>query len=105
MENAASLFGLGAALFGLGFVVHSVVSGWLRLKEFERNGQPSVAIPSQDAADLASRLERIEQVVETTAVEIERIAEGQRYATRLLSEPRAAAPASSREPPRVITPH
>lgn len=29
---------------------------------------------------------RIEQIVETTAIEIERISEGQRFTTKLLSE-------------------
>jgi hypothetical protein len=105
MDHPASLFGLAATLFGLGFVIHSAVSAWLRLKESDRNGQLSAATTMHDATDLAARLTRIEQAVETTAVEIERLAEGQRYATRLLTEPRAAAPASSREPARVITPH
>jgi hypothetical protein len=105
MENAASLFGLAAMLFGFGFVLRSGVAAWLRLKQFERDGQPSVATSIHDAGDLAARLARIEQVVETTAIEIERIAEGQRYATRLLSEVRAPAPGSSFEPVRVITPH
>ncbi|MDP9206770.1 MAG: hypothetical protein M3P12_15195 [Gemmatimonadota bacterium] len=33
-----------------------------------------------------ARIERIEQIVEATAIEIERISEGQRFTTRLLSE-------------------
>ena len=40
------------------------------------------AIPS----DLADRLTRIEQAVESIAVEVERVAEGQRFTTKLLSE-------------------
>jgi len=36
--------------------------------------------------ELAARLARVEQIVEATAVEIERISEGQRFTTRLLSE-------------------
>ena len=36
--------------------------------------------------DVANRLERIEQAVESIAVEVERISEGQRFTTRLLSE-------------------
>ena len=38
--------------------------------------------------ELAARLARVEQIVEATAVEIERISEGQRFTTRLLSEKR-----------------
>ena len=36
--------------------------------------------------ELVHRIARIEQIVEATAVEIERISEGQRFTTRLLSE-------------------
>ena len=36
--------------------------------------------------ELAQRLARVEQIVEATALEIERISEGQRFTTRLLSE-------------------
>jgi hypothetical protein len=37
-------------------------------------------------ADLGARLERIEQIAEATQVEVERLAEGQRFTTKLLSE-------------------
>ena len=36
--------------------------------------------------ELVARIARIEQIVEATAVEIERISEGQRFTTRLLAE-------------------
>ena len=36
--------------------------------------------------ELVARVARIEQIVEATAVEIERISEGQRFTTRLLSD-------------------
>jgi hypothetical protein len=36
--------------------------------------------------ELLARVARIEQIVETTAIEIERISEGQRFTTKLLSE-------------------
>lgn len=36
--------------------------------------------------ELLSRLSRVEQIVEATAIEIERISEGQRFTTKLLSE-------------------
>ena len=38
------------------------------------------------AADLRARLERIEQMVETTSVEVERLAEGQRFTAKLLAD-------------------
>ena len=36
--------------------------------------------------DVAARLERIEQAVEAVAIEVERISEGQRFTTKLLSD-------------------
>lgn len=36
--------------------------------------------------DMAQRLERIEHAVDSIAVEVERISEGQRFTTKLLSE-------------------
>ena len=39
--------------------------------------------------ELMARMARVEQIVEATAVEIERISEGQRFTTKLLSEKKA----------------
>jgi hypothetical protein len=38
--------------------------------------------------EVASRLERMEQALEAVAIEVERISEGQRFTTKLLSEGR-----------------
>lgn len=38
--------------------------------------------------DIEARLARIEQAIEAVAVEVERISEGQRFTTKLLSEAR-----------------
>jgi hypothetical protein len=37
-------------------------------------------------ADVTDRLERIERAVEAVAIEVERISEGQRFTTKLLSD-------------------
>lgn len=37
-------------------------------------------------SDVAHRLERMEQTLEAVAIEVERISEGQRFTTKLLSE-------------------
>jgi hypothetical protein len=42
--------------------------------------------------DVTARLERMEQAIESIAIEVERISEGQRFTTRLLSD---RAPAGS----------
>ena len=41
-------------------------------------------------ADVQERLERMEQAIDSIAIEVERISEGQRFTTRLLSEARSA---------------
>ena len=38
------------------------------------------------APDVTARLERIEQAVDAIAIEVERISEGQRFTTKLLTE-------------------
>ena len=49
-------------------------------------------------SEVTQRLERMEQTLEAVAIEVERITEGQRFTTKLLSEGRGAGdarPASS----------
>jgi hypothetical protein len=55
-------------------------------------------------SEVADRLERMEQTLEAVAIEVERITEGQRFTTKLLSEGRSAAdgrpiPSSAASPP------
>lgn len=50
-------------------------------KRLENRSQVAV-IP----AEVTSRLERMEQAIDSIAVEVERISEGQRFTTKLLSE-------------------
>ena len=54
-------------------------------------------------ADSGDRLERIEQAMDAIAIEVERVSEGQRFVTRLLSERAsgALAPQQAAEPVRV----
>ena len=53
---------------------------------------------------LQERLDRIEIAVESTALEVERISEANRFMARLLAERNGVALPASR-PERVITPH
>ncbi|HEV7838266.1 MAG TPA: hypothetical protein VGO75_09405 [Gemmatimonadaceae bacterium] len=41
-------------------------------------------------SEVADRLERIERAIDAMAVEVERISEGQRFTTKLLSEGKSA---------------
>ena len=67
------------------------------IRAIERRHQPAqaAALP----ADLGARLDRIEQTVDSIAVEIERVSEAQRFLTRLQTEQRAI-PGAPQPPPR-----
>ena len=70
-----------------------------------RRGAAAIPAATTDAlAEIARRLERLEHAVDSTAVEVERISEGQRFTTKLLSESRGGLPAS-RAIEKAITPH
>jgi hypothetical protein len=59
------------------------------------SGNKAVQIPS----DVSARLERMEQAIDSIAVEVERISEGQRFTTKLLSERVPPATAALGSPP------
>lgn len=53
---------------------------------------------------LSERIERLETLLESTAVEVERIGEANRFVAKVVAE-RAGLPNPSSKPERVITPH
>jgi hypothetical protein len=65
------------------FVLGPLAVGFARTL-FTRSNRP--ALPPAVFNEAAQRLERVEAAVETIALEIERISEGQRFVTKLLSE-------------------
>lgn len=56
------------------------------------------SLSPQIPLELSGRLERMEQAIDSIAVEVERISEGQRFTTKLLSERPQGAP--QQLPPR-----
>ena len=54
----------------------------------------------QIPSEVAARLERMEQAIDSVALEIERISEGQRFTTKLLSEGKSASDARQTAPAR-----
>ena len=58
-------------------------------------GQSIPRVPS----DVSARLERMEQAIDSIAVEVERISEGQRFTTKLLSERSGASVPGDVSPP------
>ena len=56
------------------------------MRAFGRILERRAAPPQRLAPELESQLHRMEQAIETVAVEVERISEGQRFTVKLLSE-------------------
>jgi hypothetical protein len=70
-----------------------------------RRDRPATPPPGADAGDgVNARLARIEEIAEVTALEVERLAETNRYLAKLLAERGGVALPAGR-PERVVTPH
>lgn len=78
-------------------MILGIVLGIPLVRSYTRRveSKPRDALPS---GELITRLDRIEQAIEAMATEVERIAEGQRFTTKLLSEVRSNAPAAIAAP-------
>jgi hypothetical protein len=98
MDNAAEAL-LGISFFvAIAVTVRSIASVWIKRIDARRAEAPAI---------VEQRLERIEAAVDVIAVEVERIAEAQRFAARLAAERTPGglpAPGRASEG-RVITPH
>lgn len=88
-EEGAATGGFFTALVLVPLVLYFARRRWRR--------QGKTARPSL-AGETADRLERMERGMEAIAIEIERVTEGQRFVTRLLSESHAPVGASHRIP-------
>jgi hypothetical protein len=75
LEELLVFFGLMALLAVVGTIIIKLIG--------RRRG---AAADPQVLEEIAGRLARLEQVTEATAVEVERIGEGQRFTTRLLAD-------------------
>ena len=89
---------LGGMLMILGIVLGVPI---VRAYTKRLDSQPRASLP---AGDVTVRLERIEQAIEAMATEVERVAEGQRFTTRLLSEVRNSPPALESARPAAAAP-
>ena len=82
MADLGVVIGLISVLTGVGILVAAFAGAYFlgksrALQESVRSGRDP---------EMVQRLARVEQIVESTALEIERISEGQRFTTRLLSD-------------------
>lgn len=76
------------------FAVTKVALAWIQRSR----------VPRYERVDLDARLDRLEQLMESTALEVERIGEGQRFLTnRLVGGP--LSPVAERLPSPLTTPH
>ena len=71
---------------GAMFMVVAIVLGFPIVRMMTKRSEKQPVAPPQVPAEVTARLERIEQAIDAVALEVERIAEGQRFTTRLLSE-------------------
>jgi hypothetical protein len=95
-SEAAMAIALFAAIAS---VTWSAVFAWAKWLEHARH-------LDANPRDVTQRLERIERAIDTVAVEVERLGEGQRFTAKLLRDAGNArnAPAGP-DPHRVNTPH
>jgi hypothetical protein len=66
------------------FAIASIVFALTRRRAW---GRRSRSAPALQDSESAQRLERLERGMDAIAIEIERVSEGQRFVTKLLSEP------------------
>lgn len=97
MSEATFLAGLGI-VFGTFALLGTFrfLSRWLELRQKSRS--------SLQLDGLEERLDKIEAAVETTALEVERMSEANRFIAKLLTE-RGETASLPAKPERVITPH
>src|SRR5688500_1849729 len=67
------------------FMIVAIVMGFPIVRTLPKRIEKQSVAP-QSPADVTARLERIEQSIDAVALEVERIAEGQRFTTKLLSD-------------------
>ena len=74
-------------------IVPISVIGWPLARAYARRVEQEGA-RAHIPGEVTARLERMEQAIDSIAVEVERISEGQRFTTKLLSE-RTAPPSGA----------
>jgi hypothetical protein len=91
----------GAQAAGQGEARHAFLHALLAfvgIIALQRVGRPRLE-PTVEDRELAERLARLERTIDTMAVEVERVGEGQRYLTKLYSGDRDAAEQLRRREP------
>ena len=92
-----ALLALSGVVTSIGFAI-----AWIRTRERAIRAETALA---HHRPEKAMGSERIEAAVDAVALEVERLAEGQRFVARLLSERSGVDVARQNAHGRVITPH
>ena len=79
MEEIVALVAIVSTFIGFPLVIVSYLK-W-------KHQAKASGIPLEAAARIEARMDRIEQAIDTVALEVERVAEGQRWLTKVLADP------------------
>ena len=101
------VFIIALAILTAGITINTLGRAWLQSRR-----PPGIQDRSERLDAIEARLSRMEETIESIAVEMERVAEGQRFTAKVLTEriaPAAPQPLPARPSPqpegRVTTPH
>ena len=97
-DSSIALMAIGVC-GSIAVCVKAIADAVVRYAEGRRNHQPA----GESVSD--ARLARLEVAVESIAVEVERISEGQRFTTRLLNDQLQQPVGRLERPAKVNTPH
>jgi hypothetical protein len=83
VDRYTTMVALAAILSGT-FLIVTLITSIARVASSRR--RDTAALPDASTSRIEERLSRIEQAVDAIAVEVERVSEGQRFTTKLLSD-------------------
>ena len=88
-------------LAGMTFVLALAFVIPLSIAFARRLGRGATRAPAADVAEIAPRLDRLEHAIDSIAIEVERISEGQRFVTKILADqPQIQAGVNAGKPDR-----
>jgi hypothetical protein len=100
LSDPAVVMVIVSGVWATAYTVRVIANAAVRHREQDRKiAEVKAATVSDD------RLARLESAVESIAIEVERISEGQRFTTRLLSEQKQQPPLTLPRPGNFDTPH
>jgi hypothetical protein len=85
MDRYTALVAIGGMMLGA-FTIACIT--WVIVAAITKRKRGADALPEASVGRIEERLSRMEQAIEAVAIEVERVAEGQRFTTKLLSEKR-----------------